>query len=103
MEIRNCEFCNAYVANFEVHTCRNFRNQLRQCVATLPRSSFGNIAQDINLRTEQIHYEERTSSMNQRRSSWQHSIFSNIRQRTDCEETAVDDIFPVWSIESESI
>ncbi|GIY79105.1 hypothetical protein CDAR_609201 [Caerostris darwini] len=88
MEIGNCEFCNAYVPNFEVHTCRIFGNQHRQCSATLPRSSSGNIAQDIDLKTEQIHYEERIPSMNQESSSWHHSILSNIHQRTDCEATA---------------
>ncbi|GIY59619.1 hypothetical protein CEXT_153001 [Caerostris extrusa] len=88
MEIRNCEFCNAYVANFEVHTCRIFGHQHRQCVTTLPRSSSGNISQDIDLKTEQIHYEGRIPSMNQESSSWHHSTLSNIHQRTDCEATA---------------
>ncbi|GIY26565.1 hypothetical protein CEXT_185071 [Caerostris extrusa] len=88
MDTSNCEFCNAYVADFEVHTCRIFGNQHRQSFATLPRSSSGNIAEGIGLRTEQIHYEERVPSMNQTNSSWQHIILPNVHQRTDCEDTA---------------
>ncbi|GIX75254.1 hypothetical protein CEXT_400821 [Caerostris extrusa] len=88
MEIRICGFCNAYVANFEVHTCRIFGNQHRQSSATLPRSSSGNLAEDIDLRTDQLYYEERIPSMNQESSSWHHSTLSNIHQRTDCVATA---------------
>ncbi|GIY01610.1 hypothetical protein CEXT_799801 [Caerostris extrusa] len=92
MEIRNCEFCNARVANFEVHSCRNFGNQPRQISATLPRSSSDNLPQDIALRTEQMHYEERRPSINQTYSSWQQSILPNMHQRTDCEAAAATEI-----------
>ncbi|GIX75258.1 hypothetical protein CEXT_400841 [Caerostris extrusa] len=64
MVIRNCEFCNVHVADFEVHTCRISGNQHRQSSATLPRSS-----------SVQTH------------ASGQHSSFPNIRKKTDCEET----------------
>ncbi|GIY67224.1 hypothetical protein CEXT_49581 [Caerostris extrusa] len=43
-----CEFCNAYIANFEVHSCRKFGNQQHQSSATLPRSSSDIKAQDID-------------------------------------------------------
>ncbi|GIZ04520.1 hypothetical protein CEXT_267681 [Caerostris extrusa] len=87
MDIRNCEFCNAYVADFEVHTCRVFGNQHRQSSATLLRSCSDYIDGDIDLRTEQMPYEESIPSVNQTHSSWQHSILLNMRQKTDCEET----------------
>ncbi|GIY16473.1 hypothetical protein CEXT_423021 [Caerostris extrusa] len=49
MEITKCEFCNAYIANFEVHNCTKFGNQHRRTSATLPQSSYGNVAEDIEL------------------------------------------------------
>ncbi|GIY30291.1 hypothetical protein CDAR_583971 [Caerostris darwini] len=88
MEIRNCEFCNAYVTNFEVHNCGNFGNQYRRSYATLSRSSHDTGPQDIDTRTQQIHYEERTTSMIQTNSSWQPSLLPNMHQRTHCQETA---------------
>ncbi|GIY73852.1 hypothetical protein CEXT_322681 [Caerostris extrusa] len=83
MEIWNCEYCNAYLTNFEVHNCANFR-----APTTLPQCSSGNRTQDIDVRTQQMHYEERMPSMNQAYSSRQHSIHPNMHQRTDCEEAA---------------
>ncbi|GIY48277.1 hypothetical protein CDAR_92651 [Caerostris darwini] len=92
MVIRNCEFCNAYVADFEVHTCTNFGSQHRQSTATCPRSSSGNLPEDIDLRTEQIHYAERIPSLTQAHSSWQLSIFPNISLKPDCEETTAAEV-----------
>ncbi|GIY11638.1 hypothetical protein CDAR_530231 [Caerostris darwini] len=37
MEIRKCEFCKAYITNFEVHNCVMFGNQHRRTSATLPQ------------------------------------------------------------------
>ncbi|GIY15672.1 hypothetical protein CDAR_609661 [Caerostris darwini] len=92
MVIRNCEFCNAHVADFEVHICRIFGKQHRQSSATLPGSSSGSLPEDIDLRTEQIHYEERIPSIVQTHASGQHSIFPNIRKNTDCEETEAAEV-----------
>ncbi|GIY97183.1 hypothetical protein CEXT_196051 [Caerostris extrusa] len=39
MEIRKCEFCKAYITNFEVHNCVRFGNQHRRTSATLPQRS----------------------------------------------------------------
>ncbi|GIY45572.1 hypothetical protein CDAR_503721 [Caerostris darwini] len=102
MEIRNCEFFNAYVTNFEVHSCRTFGKQHRQCVVTLPRSSSGNIAQDIDLRTQQMHYEERVPSMNQTNSSRQHIIIPNMHQRTNCEDTAAAEVSSQYGIANQN-
>ncbi|GIY48279.1 hypothetical protein CDAR_92661 [Caerostris darwini] len=92
MDVWKCEFCNAYVANFELHYCMNFGNQHRQSSATLPHSSSGNRVQDIDVRTQPMHYEERRSSMNQTYSSWQQSILPNMHQRTDCEAAPATEI-----------
>ncbi|GIY43358.1 hypothetical protein CDAR_600021 [Caerostris darwini] len=92
MVIRNCEFCKAYVADFEVHTCRIFGNQQRQSSATLPRSSSNDIDQDNNLRTQQMHFEVRIPSIVQTHASGQHSILPNMRQITECEDTAAAEV-----------
>ncbi|GIY39315.1 hypothetical protein CDAR_312541 [Caerostris darwini] len=102
MDIRKCEFCIAPVTNSEVHYCRNFGNQHRQCVATLPRSSSGSIDQDIDLRTEQMHYEERIPSKNQTHSSWQHIISPNIHRKTGCEETAAAEVSSQYGVENQN-
>ncbi|GIY69794.1 hypothetical protein CDAR_614491 [Caerostris darwini] len=102
MVIRICEFCNAYVADFEVHTCRNFGNQHRQSSATLNRSSSVDIDQDIDLRTERMHYEVRTPSVNPTHSSWELSICPNIRQKTDCEETAAAEVSSQYGVANQN-
>ncbi|GIY26553.1 hypothetical protein CEXT_184991 [Caerostris extrusa] len=93
MAIWNCEFCNAYVTDFEVHYCRNFGNQHRQSSATLPRSSFANLVQDVDSRLAlPMNYEEWRSVMGQINSSGQQSVLPNIHLRTTCEETATAEI-----------
>ncbi|GIZ04524.1 hypothetical protein CEXT_267701 [Caerostris extrusa] len=96
------EFCNAYVTNFEVHSCRTFGKEHRQCVVTLPRSSSGNVTQDIELRTQQMHYEERIPSINQTHSSWQYSIHPNMHQRTNCEETAAAEVSSQYGVANQN-
>ncbi|GIY64569.1 hypothetical protein CDAR_369651 [Caerostris darwini] len=89
MAIWNCEFCNAYVTDFEVHYCRNFRNQNRQSSATLPRSSSDNLVEDIDSRsTLPMNYDAGWPAMGQINSSTQQSVLPNIHQRTSCEMTA---------------
>ncbi|GIY64568.1 hypothetical protein CDAR_369641 [Caerostris darwini] len=102
MEIRICEFCNAYVANFEVHTCRIFGNQHRQSSATLPLSSSGNLAENIDLRTDQLYYEERIPSMNQTHLSWQHNILPTIHQKIDCEATAAAEVSSQYGVANQN-
>ncbi|GIY60530.1 hypothetical protein CDAR_381491 [Caerostris darwini] len=102
MVIRNCEFCNAYVADFEIHTCKIFGNQHHQSSATLPRSCSGNIPEDIDLRTEQIHYEKRIPSITQAHSSCQHSIHLNICQKTECEETAAAEVSSQYEVANQN-
>ncbi|GIY15671.1 hypothetical protein CDAR_609651 [Caerostris darwini] len=102
MEIRNCEFCNAYVADFEVHTCRIFGNQHRQSSAALPPSSFGSLPEDMDIRTEQIHYDERIPSITQTHSSWQPSILLNIRQKTECEETSAAEVSSQYGVTNQN-
>ncbi|GIY39421.1 hypothetical protein CDAR_383651 [Caerostris darwini] len=72
------------------------------CRATLPRSSSGSIDQDIDLRTEQMHYEERIPSMNQTHSSWQHIISPNIHRKTGCEETAAAEVSSQYGVENQN-
>ncbi|GIY76648.1 hypothetical protein CDAR_467961 [Caerostris darwini] len=93
MAIWNCEFCNAYVTDFEVHYCKNFGNQQRQSSATLPRSSSANLVQDIDSRLSLLmNYDAGWSAMGQINSSPQQSFLPNIHQRTSCEETATAEI-----------
>ncbi|GIY20905.1 hypothetical protein CEXT_773961 [Caerostris extrusa] len=93
MAIWNCEFCNAYVTDFEVHYCRNFGNQYRQSSATLPRSRSANLVQDMDSRLAlPSNYDEGRSVMGQINSSAQQSVLSNIHLRTTCEETATAEI-----------
>ncbi|GIX83529.1 hypothetical protein CDAR_217311 [Caerostris darwini] len=76
----------------------NFGNQHRQSSATLPHSCSGNRDQDIDVRTQQMHYEERRPSMNETYSSWQQSILPNMHQRTDCEAAAATEIASPYGI-----
>ncbi|GIY86290.1 hypothetical protein CDAR_455251 [Caerostris darwini] len=93
MEIWNCEFCNVYVTNFEVHYCRNFGNQHYQNSALLPQSSFANWVQDIDSRSAQpMNYDAGWPAMGQINSSAQQSVLPNIHQRISCEETATVEI-----------
>ncbi|GIX75255.1 hypothetical protein CEXT_400831 [Caerostris extrusa] len=102
MGIRNCEFCKAYVADFEVHYCRSFGNQHRQSSATLPRSSSGDGAQDIDLRAQQTRDEEWSPTMNQTHSSWQYGILPNMHQRTGREETAAAEVPSPYGIKKQN-
>ncbi|GIY31444.1 hypothetical protein CDAR_547621 [Caerostris darwini] len=89
MEIPKCEFCNAYVASFEVHNCVRFGNQHRQTSTTLPQCSSGNAAGDNELKTiEEMDYEAVWPYLYQSNSSTQQNILPYIHQRTDCEQTA---------------
>ncbi|GIY67475.1 hypothetical protein CDAR_618781 [Caerostris darwini] len=93
MAIWNCEFCNAYVTDFEVHYCRNFGNQHHQSSATLPRSSSDNLVQDVDSRSAlPMNYDAGWPAMGQINSSPQQSVLPNIHQRTSCEETATAEI-----------
>ncbi|GIY34793.1 hypothetical protein CDAR_46821 [Caerostris darwini] len=51
MEVWNCEFCKAYVTNFEVHYCSNFGNQQRQSSSSHPGSNSSNLVQDNDSRS----------------------------------------------------
>ncbi|GIY74738.1 hypothetical protein CEXT_705171 [Caerostris extrusa] len=93
MAIWNCEFCNAYVTDFEVHYCRNFGNQQRQSSATLPRSSSVNLVPDIDSRSAlPMNYDAGLPAIGQINSSTQQSVLPNIHQRTSCEDTATAEI-----------
>ncbi|GIY53592.1 hypothetical protein CEXT_222981 [Caerostris extrusa] len=99
MEISNCQFCNVYVTNLEIHYCKNFGNKRRQCNAIIPQNSDGNLAQNIDLRTEQqLHYEARSSPMNEINISRQQSILSNIHQPIYCKETKATEMVSQYSI-----
>ncbi|GIY78234.1 hypothetical protein CEXT_631771 [Caerostris extrusa] len=99
MEISNCQFCNVYATNLEIHYCKNFGNKRRQCNATIPQNSDGNLAQNIDLRTEQqLHYEARSSPMNEINISRQQSILSNIHQPIYCKETKATEIVSQYSV-----
>ncbi|GIY48993.1 hypothetical protein CDAR_523721 [Caerostris darwini] len=103
MEITKCEFCNAYIANFEVHDCTKFVNQHRRTSATLPQCSSGKVAEDNELiRADEMEdqvlwpfVKQSNSStlnqinqpLNQINNSRQQSISFDIHQGIDCEET----------------
>ncbi|GIY26559.1 hypothetical protein CEXT_185021 [Caerostris extrusa] len=93
MTIWNCEFCNAYVTDFEVHYCRNFGNQHRQSSETPPRSSSDNLVADIDSRSAlPMSYDAGWPAMGQINSSTQQSVLPNIHQRTSWEVTATAEI-----------
>ncbi|GIY67240.1 hypothetical protein CEXT_49661 [Caerostris extrusa] len=87
MEITKCEYCNTYVTNFEVHNCVKFGDQHRPNYATIPQNSYANLAEDIDLRTEeQMYYATPRSPMNQMNISRQQSILSNVHLPIYCKE-----------------
>ncbi|GIY86291.1 hypothetical protein CDAR_455261 [Caerostris darwini] len=87
MEVLNCEFCKAYVTNFEVHYCSNFGNQHRHSSASLPGSSSSNLVQD-NIDSRPALPTNYDAAMGQMNSSMQQSVLPNILRRTDYEATA---------------
>ncbi|GIY78775.1 hypothetical protein CEXT_628481 [Caerostris extrusa] len=108
MEITKCEFCNAYITNFEIHNCMRFGNPHRRTSATFPQCSSGNVAVDIELITAEELEDEalwpfvkqsNSSTLNQINrplneinNSSQQSISSDIHQGIDCEETAATEM-----------
>ncbi|GIY85968.1 hypothetical protein CEXT_241351 [Caerostris extrusa] len=99
MEITKCEFCNSYIANFEVHDCVRFGNQYRQTSATLPQRSSGNLDEDIELITaEEMEDEARWPSMNQGNSSNQQSFLFDMHQQTDFEEIAAAEMYSRYDV-----
>ncbi|GIY44955.1 hypothetical protein CDAR_214131, partial [Caerostris darwini] len=90
-----CEFCNAYIANFEVHRCRKFGNQHRQSSATLPRSISDIRAPNIDsVSAQQTDSEAQWPFHNQSNSSTQQSFLPDVHQRIECGETAAAETFP---------
>ncbi|GIZ04516.1 hypothetical protein CEXT_267661 [Caerostris extrusa] len=92
MEFWNCEYCNAYVTNFEVHYCRNFENQhtvrVRQPFLNLVLlTGFKMLIQD-----QHRHYDSGWPAMSEINSSTQQNVLPNIHQATSCEETAAAEI-----------
>ncbi|GIZ01553.1 hypothetical protein CEXT_182011 [Caerostris extrusa] len=97
MERRNCEFCNAYITNFEVHSCRNVFNQHRLRNATLPRS--GNRAEGTDSRlTQRMNSGALWPTTSQINSPTQQSILPNILQLTHFEETAAAEMSSPYRI-----
>ncbi|GIY48255.1 hypothetical protein CDAR_487451 [Caerostris darwini] len=92
MEITKCEYCKAYVTNFEVHNCVKIGNHHRQTSSTLPQCSSGNLIEDIELITaEEMEYEAWWPSTSQSNYSTQQSFLFDLHQQTDCEETAASE------------
>ncbi|GIY30297.1 hypothetical protein CDAR_584011 [Caerostris darwini] len=84
MAIWNCEFCNAYVTDFEVHYCRNFGNKQHQSSATLPQASSANRVQDVDsISAVPMNYGAEGPATGQINSSAQQSVLPSIYQRTD--------------------
>ncbi|GIY05195.1 hypothetical protein CEXT_672261 [Caerostris extrusa] len=103
MEFWNCEYCNAYVTNVEVHYCRNFGNQHRQSSATLPQFSSANWVQDVDSRSAlPLTYDSGWPAMSQINSSTQQSVLPNIHQATSCEETATAEIPSPYDIANQN-
>ncbi|GIY01606.1 hypothetical protein CEXT_799781 [Caerostris extrusa] len=93
MAIWNCEFCNAYVTDFEVHYCRNFGNQQRQSSATIPRSTSADLVQNIDSRSVlPMKYDAEPPVTGQINSSAQQSVLPSIHQRKGCEDAATAEI-----------
>ncbi|GIY85823.1 hypothetical protein CEXT_316801 [Caerostris extrusa] len=103
MEIPKCEFCNAYITNFEVHNCFNLGNQHRQMYATIPQQSYANLARNSDLSTTQpMDYEGRWSSLSQINSSMQQSILPDICQRTGYERKAAAEMSPKYGFSNQN-
>ncbi|GIY48479.1 hypothetical protein CDAR_585211 [Caerostris darwini] len=99
MEITKCEFCNTCIATFEVHNCVRFGNQYHQTSSTLPQRSSDNLAEDIALTAaEEMDHEARWPSASEFESSTHESIFSNMHQRSDCEETAAAEMSSQYEV-----
>ncbi|GIY13467.1 hypothetical protein CDAR_193311 [Caerostris darwini] len=99
-----CEFCNAYIANFEVHSCKKYGNQHSQSSATLPRSISDIRTQDIESGSaQQTDYEAQRPFLCESNSSTQQSFLPNMHQRIDCEETAADETFSQRAVTNQNI
>ncbi|GIY62659.1 hypothetical protein CDAR_537921 [Caerostris darwini] len=103
MHITICEFCKAYVTNFEVHNCFNSGNQHNRSYATIPQYSSANLAENSDLRASQpMYYEARWSSMNQINSSMQQSFLNDMHQRTGYEENTADEMFSQYGVTNQN-
>ncbi|GIY05207.1 hypothetical protein CEXT_672321 [Caerostris extrusa] len=99
-----CEFCNAYIANFEVHSCRKFGNQHRQSSATLPRSISDIRAQDIDsLSAQQYDSEAQRPFFSQSNSSTQQSFLPDVHHTIDCGETAAAETFSQHAVTNRNL
>ncbi|GIY81339.1 hypothetical protein CDAR_496231 [Caerostris darwini] len=99
MDITICEFCKAYVTNFEVHSCFSLWNQHHRSYATIPQHSSANLAENSDLITAQpMDFEARWSSMSQVNSSIQQSILNDIHQQTGYEENVADELFTPYGV-----
>ncbi|GIY64566.1 hypothetical protein CDAR_369621 [Caerostris darwini] len=99
MEIAKCEFCEAYITNFEIHNCVKIGNQHYQSSATLPQCSSGNLAEDIELITEnEMDYEARWPFLNQNNSSMQQSVSHELHQRINCDDTSGAEMLSQYGI-----
>ncbi|GIY47105.1 hypothetical protein CDAR_455451 [Caerostris darwini] len=99
-----CEFCKAYIASFEVHSCRKFGNQHRQISATLPRSISDTRAQDIDsLSAQKTDYEAQWPFLCESNSSTQQSFLPNMQQRIDFEETAAVETFSQRAVTNQNL
>ncbi|GIY98916.1 hypothetical protein CEXT_228531 [Caerostris extrusa] len=89
----------ARTQNLSVHNCVKIGNQHYQSSATLPQCSSGNLAEDIELITEnEMDYEARWPYLNQNNSSMQQSFPHEIHQRINCDETLGDEMFSQYGI-----
>ncbi|GIY47108.1 hypothetical protein CDAR_455471 [Caerostris darwini] len=104
MEISNCQFCNAYIANFEVHNCVTFGNQHRQSSATLRHSSSDIRAQDIDsVSAQQTHYEAQWPFFSQSNFSTQQSFLPDVHQRIYWGETAAAETFSQHAVTNQNL
>ncbi|GIY47100.1 hypothetical protein CDAR_455411 [Caerostris darwini] len=104
MDITICEFCKAYVTNFEVHNCFNLGNLHHRSYATIPQPSSANSAQNIDLRASQsMDNEARWSSMSQVNSAIQQSILIDIHQQTGYEENSADEMFIQYGVTKQNL
>ncbi|GIY34791.1 hypothetical protein CDAR_46811 [Caerostris darwini] len=99
-----CEFCNAYIANFEVHRCRKFGNQHRQSSATLPRSISDIRAPNIDsVSAQQTDSEAQWPFHNQSNSSTQQSFLPDVHPRIECGETAAAETFSQHAVTNQNL